>query len=79
MTMRTGVPRRELSALETSYSDLLAQARRELAVQHVLGSPRQSGPDIARLLGYADAHTFYRAFKRWTGVSLTEYRKQIGL
>lgn len=70
--------RRGLSALDTSYSELLAQARRELAIRHALESPRRSGPDVARLLGYAEAHTFYRAFKRWTGVSLSEYRKQSG-
>lgn len=68
--------RRELSVLGTSYSALLAQVRRELALQHAVASPRPSGPDIARLLGYADAHTFYRAFKRWTGISLSAYRKQ---
>jgi len=70
--------RRGLSTLDTSYTDLLARARRELAVQHALEAPRRSGPDIARLLGYAEPHTFYRAFKRWTGVSLSEYRKQGG-
>jgi AraC-like DNA-binding protein len=68
--------RRGLSSLDTSYSDLLARARRELAIQLAVELPRRSGPDIARLLGYAEAHTFYRAFKRWTGASLSEYRKQ---
>jgi len=71
--------RRELSSLDTSYSDLLVRARRELAIQIALELPRRSGPDIARLLGYAEAHTFYRAFKRWTGASLSEYRKHSGL
>lgn len=79
MRMSTRTLRRVLGSLDTSYSDLLAQARRELAIQLALESPRRSGPDIARLLGYAEAHTFYRAFKRWTGVSLSEYRKHSAL
>lgn len=68
--------RRELAALDTSYSELLNEVRRELATQHVLESPRSSAQQIAQRLGYADPHTFYRAFKRWTGMSLSDYRKQ---
>jgi len=68
--------RRELRDHGTSYTELLMQARRDLALQYAFESPRCSGAEIAQRLGYVDPHTFYRAFKRWTGVALSAYRKQ---
>jgi AraC-like DNA-binding protein len=66
--------RRALQLRETSYSALLARARREQALHYVLTFRDRSGAEIAQRLHYEDPHTFYRAFKRWTGVSLSTYR-----
>jgi AraC-like DNA-binding protein len=52
----------------TTYKTLLNAVRAELARHHLAGS-RYSVKEIAFLLGFADAATFSRAFKRWTGTS----------
>ena len=35
--------------------------------------------EISDLIGYSDVNTFSRAFKKWTGITITEYKKQNGL
>jgi AraC-like DNA-binding protein len=60
--------RRRLEALNTSYSLLLDEVRKELAIGYVTSTRYTTGV-IADLLGYSDAANFRHAFKRWTGVS----------
>jgi AraC-like DNA-binding protein len=35
--------------------------------------------EIAAMLGYADSTVFSHAFKRWTGISPSQYRRRTGL
>ncbi len=56
-----------------SFQQLLDDTRRDLAEQY-LAQPDLAPLEIAYLLGFADPSNFYRAFKRWFGVTPGEYR-----
>lgn len=56
-----------------SYSELLNDARQHYALEK-LTIPSIKISDIACQLGYKDAAHFTRAFKRWTGMTPTQYR-----
>jgi len=64
---------RRLAEDGTRYDELLDRTRRELALSYLAG-PRHAVIEIAFLLGYADASSFTRAFRRWTGTSPTRHR-----
>jgi AraC-like DNA-binding protein len=67
---------RRLSEQGTTYGALLAETRRELACEY-LREPRYSVTEITFLLGFEDASAFARAFRRWMGISPSEYRAQV--
>lgn len=66
---------RALRSEGTSYRDLLEDTRRSLAEQYI-AEQNYNLAQIAYLLGFADQSNFTRAFKRWTGMSPSEYRAQ---
>jgi AraC-like DNA-binding protein len=68
--------RRRLAEEGTTYSDLLEELRRELALRHV-HDRRLAVGEIAFLLGFATQSAFGKAFRRWSGSSPLEYRAQI--
>ena len=64
---------RQLSDEGCSYSELVERCRCRVAcesLQHTLDSIQ----DIAVSLGYRDASSFTRAFRRWTGKAPRAYR-----
>ncbi|HVU01699.1 MAG TPA: AraC family transcriptional regulator [Polyangiaceae bacterium] len=65
--------RRRLQEEGVTFSDLLSDVRRELALRY-LEDPRLSVDEIAFLLGFANGSAFRRAFRRWTGVAPSEHR-----
>ncbi len=67
--------RRRLAAESTSYRDLV-RAILETHADHMLRDPKRSIQETANALGFADAASFHRAFKRWTGRTPKEYREQ---
>jgi AraC-like DNA-binding protein len=67
--------RRRLAAESTSYRDLV-RAILETHADHMLRDPKRSIQETAHALGFADAATFHRAFKRWTGRTPKEYRER---
>ena len=58
--------RRRLQAEGAAWGQLKDEVRRDLALQ-LLAEGRLSVGDIAARLGFNDASTFYRAFRKWTG------------
>lgn len=64
---------RRLSEEGTTFHDLLDQVRREFAEQY-LARPRLAVAEVAYLVGFTDPSAFFKAFRRWTGVSPREYR-----
>ncbi|SIT47280.1 AraC family transcriptional regulator [Paraburkholderia piptadeniae] len=72
MTSRT--LRRKLEAEGASYSELLTGVRKALAIDY-LSTTSLSIEDIALTLGFSDAVGFRHAFKRWTGKTPNEVRR----
>ena len=73
MTVRT--LRRRLAEKELSFRQLLNECRRARA-ENLLLDGRLSIADISLSLGYSEAANFYRAFRRWTGVTPAQWRSQ---
>ena len=65
--------RRRLRADHTSYQFLLDRARQYRCEQQLrrLWLP---GKCLADELGYLEVNSFYRAFRRWTGMSYSQYK-----
>jgi AraC-like DNA-binding protein len=64
---------RRLGDLGVSYQQVLEEARREIATHYLLHSSLELS-DIAYLLGYDDANSFFRAFSRWEGMPPGRWR-----
>lgn len=59
-----------------SFTQLVESVRRELAERY-LAEPALDLTDLAFLLGYSEQSAFQRAFKRWTGQTPGEFRRQL--
>jgi AraC-like DNA-binding protein len=66
---------RYLRSEGTSFGEVLARTRRELAEQY-LDDGDLSIATIAELLGYSGATAFYQAFREWTGTTPVAYRER---
>ena len=67
---------RRLAGKGHSFSTLVDEVRRDLALKHI-GDAGLSISDIAYLLHFADSTAFYRAFKRWTSEAPAQYRRTL--
>lgn len=67
--------RRHLQAHGVSYKTLLENERKRLALKRIESSDT-SLDDIAHELGYLNASSFSRAFKRWFGKAPVHYKQQ---
>lgn len=64
---------RRLSSENISYSEVLGQARLKKAAE-LLKHDDIKMIDITMMLGYENASSFTRSFRRWTGLTPREYR-----
>jgi AraC-like DNA-binding protein len=67
--------RRYLTAEGKSYSELVAESLLLIA-KTCLRDERRTILDTAYEVGFADNTSFHRAFKRWTGQTPSEYRRE---
>lgn len=74
MAMTTRTLRRKLTEERTSFQEIKNIARRDTAI-HLLSQKIIPIASVAHQLGYADAASFTRAFKEWTGVTPISYKK----
>ena len=66
--------RRRLLDEGESYQSIKNRLRHDLALTY-LSHPERSVMDIALELGFAEPSAFHRAFKKWTGASPGEHRR----
>jgi AraC-like DNA-binding protein len=64
---------RKLALANTTYQQLVEDTRKDLALRYI-DDPHRSISDITFSLGYSQQSAFTRAFKRWTGMTPSEYR-----
>lgn len=65
--------RRRLRADHTCYQFLLDRARQYRCEQR-LRQVWRPGKCLADELGYLEVNSFYRAFRRWTGLTYSQYK-----
>ena len=66
---------RKLAEHGATYKGVLDATRHALALSYLT---RFSATETTYLLGFAETSSFTRAFKRWTGLSPSEFRKRSG-
>jgi AraC-like DNA-binding protein len=66
--------RRILKELNTSFQEIFDDVRKDMAISYLENSDLMQ-EEIAEKLGFSEASSFYRAFKKWTGKPPTAYRK----
>jgi len=68
--------KRRLSEAGVTFSELVDKARRERALL-LLRSPSVPLDDVAERLGYSTVSNLVRAFRRWTGMTPSAYRREV--
>ena len=68
---------RRLTDAGITFQQLVEETRRDLA-HHYLKQSNVELNEIAFLLGFEDANSFFRAFQAWEGTSPSEWRTRHG-
>ena len=66
---------RRMQLLQLSFTVLLDEARRDAAL-HAVEHTDRALVEVGQSLGFAEPSTFWRAFRRWTGRTPREWRRQ---
>lgn len=77
MAMSTRTLRRKLAQAGVTFQQLLDDERRKIAEDY-LANTDVSLQQVAESCGFQDARSFGQAFKRWTGILPSDYRKARG-
>ena len=73
--LSTRTLQRRLTEAGFTFQQLVEETRRELA-RHFLKQRAVELPEVAFLLGFEDANSFFRAFQSWEKSSPTEWRER---
>ncbi len=68
--------RRRLEAENTSFAQVVDDARAELA-RRILAESATTIQEAAYRMGFAEVSSFHRAFRRWTGMTPAAYRESL--
>lgn len=68
--------RRRLKEDNTSFSHLSDRVR-QYRCEQILTKKWLPGKCLASELGYTETNSFYRAFRRWTGLAYRDYKKRL--
>jgi AraC-like DNA-binding protein len=64
---------RRLTEEGTRYNDVLSDIRAEFAKRY-LARGTISASEVAYLIGFTEPSAFFKAFKRWTGMTPREFQ-----
>ena len=67
---------RNLAAENTSFNQMIKDIQKIMTFNY-LEAKELSIDEIAYLVGYTETSSFYRAFKKWTGKTVSQYQKNI--
>lgn len=76
LAMSSRTLRRRLLERNTTYQRILDEVRQELAKEYV-GGTNLSVDQIAGRIGFSEAATFRKAFKKWSGMSIKEFKRKL--
>ena len=76
LNMSASTLRRRLKREGTSYQELLDNVRQHRC-ERILQRRWVPGKCLATRLGFTHANSFYRAFKKWTGVNYTDHKRTL--
>lgn len=74
--MSTRTLQRRLRDESVTYNELVDEMRRDMATD-LLRDPSMAISEVAFLLGFSDPSAFHRAFRRWTGTTPGEFRREL--
>lgn len=69
--------RRHLGMLDTTHAELAQECQR-LTAERLLAEGKLPLKQIAEALGFSSVHSFHRAFRRWSGLTPSDWRESQG-